>query len=94
VGLLVTLPDAAKLTSVGVESPSDGTIVEIRTSSSADPSLSDTTVLATATLTKGHTDIALPAAQPSRYILVWLTRLGGSAGSYSSTINELTFQRA
>lgn len=93
-GLLVTLPQPTKLSTVTVDSPSDGTVVQVRSSPSATPTLADTQVLNTATLTAGRTDITVPDMQPSRYILVWITQLGGSAPSYTSKINELTFQRA
>jgi putative peptidoglycan lipid II flippase len=94
VGLLVTFPDTAKLSSVGVDSPSDGTVVEIRSSSTANPTLADTRLLNTAQLKAGHTDITLSDVPPSKYVLVWVTRLSGSTGSFTSKINELTFQRA
>jgi len=94
IGLLVSLPDATRLRSVGIDSPSEGTVVEIRTSPSATPALADTVVINTATLTFGHTDIPISSMPPSSYVLVWITRLGGSVGSYSSKINDLTFQRA
>jgi len=93
-GLLVTLPGATKLASVGIDSPSDGTLVEIRSAPSATPALSDTAVINTVTLTFGHTDIPISSMPPSSYVLVWITRLGGSVGSYSSKISDLTFQRA
>ncbi len=93
-GLLVTLPGATKLASVGIDSPSDGTLVEIRSAQSATPALADTVLINTVTLTSGHTDIPISSMPPSSYVLVWITRLGGSVGSYSSKINDLTFQRA
>ncbi len=93
-GLLLTLPDSVALSSVTVDSPSSGTVVEIRSSPSATPDLSDTTVLTTTTLQSGRTTLTLNNMKPTRYLLVWITKLGGSATPYSSKIAELTLQRA
>jgi putative peptidoglycan lipid II flippase len=94
VGLLLTLPEPTALSSVAIDSPSDGTVVEIRSSDTASPSLSDTTVLDTTTLSSGRSTVTLENMSPTRYLLVWITKLGGSSGSYSSKIAELTLQRA
>jgi len=94
VGLLLTLPDSTALSSVAIDSPSDGTVVEIRSSNTASPSLSDTTVLDTTALSSGRTTVTLNNMNPARYLLVWITQLGGTNGSYSSKIAELTLQRA
>jgi len=93
-GLMLTLPDSVALSSVTVDSPSSGTVVEIRSSPSATPDLSDTTVLTTTTLQSGRTTLTLNNMEPTRYLLVWITKLGGYATPYSSKIAELTLQRA
>jgi len=92
VGLLVGLPGSPTLSSIDIDSPSAGTIVEIRSAST--PTLFETTLLTTSTLSLGHTTLAVPPNQPLAYLLVWITHLGGRPGAYSSTISELTFQRA
>jgi len=94
VGLLLALPHSPTLSSVGVDSPSAGTIMEIRSATSATATLGGTTLLTTNTLSLGHTTIALPTNQTLPYVLVWITHLAGRPGAYSSTIGELTFQRA
>jgi len=94
VGLLLALPHSPTLSSIGVDSPSAGTIMEIRSATSATATLGGTTLLTTSTLSLGHTTIALPTNQTLPYVLVWITHLAGRPGAYSSTIGELTFQRA
>ena len=93
-GLMLTLPDSTALSTVTVDSPSAGTVVEIRSSPSANPDLSDTAVLGTATLTEARTTITLDKPKPTRYVLVWITKLGGTSTPYSSKLAELTLQRA
>jgi len=95
VGLLLGLPGSPTLASIGVDSPSAGTIVEIRSATTATPTLSETTLLTTSTLNFGHTTITLPTNPPPLpYLLVWITHLAGGPGAYSSTISEITVQRA
>ncbi|WP_164860693.1 lipid II flippase MurJ [Rhodococcus sp. X156] len=93
-GLLVTLPEAGRLTSVAIDSPSAGTVVEIRSATSATPTLAGTRVLSTATLQAGRTDVALQNAPATQHVLVWITRLGGSGASLSTKISEITFQKS
>ena len=91
----VGLPGSPTLSSIDIDSPSAGTIgtiVEIRSAST--PTLSETTLLTTSTLSLGHTTLAVPPNQPLAYLLFWIPHLGGRPGAYSSTISELTFQRA
>lgn len=94
-GLGVMLSFEAPLTaaSVTVVSPSVGTVVEIRTATSANPRLDDTTVIGTATLTAGSTQIPLLAGPPARYLLVWITRLSGGKDHHQSRINKLGVQQ-
>jgi len=90
VGLLLTLAHTPTLSSIDIDSPSAGTIVEIRSATTATPTLSETTLLTTATLDLAHTTITLPTNQPVPYLLVWITHLAGRPGAYTSTIGELT----
>lgn len=94
VGLLLTVGNSAPLASVGIDSPSAGTVVEIRSAPTPAPTLSETTVLSTATLNAGHTMITLPANPPVQYLMVWITRLATSPGTYTSAISEITLQQA
>jgi len=90
VGLLLTLPHNPILSSIDIDSPSAGTVVEIRSATTATPTLSETTLLTTTILDLGHTTITLPTNQPVPYLLVWITHLAGRPGAYTSTIGELT----
>ena len=90
VGLLLTLAHTPTLSSIDIDSPSAGTIVEIRSATTATPTLSETALLTTATLDLAHTTITLPTNQPVPYLLVWITHLAGRPGAYTSTIGELT----
>jgi putative peptidoglycan lipid II flippase len=90
VGVLLDLADPLTLTQVGIDSPSAGTVVEIRSSPTAEPQLGDTTVLTTATLTAGHTDIPVPVAAPVQHVLVWITTLAVTGGKNQSNIGEIT----
>ena len=90
VGVVLTLATASTLTSVGIDSPSPGTVVEIRSSPSSNPQLGETTVLATATLTAGRTQIPVTVAAPVQYVLVWITTLSTASGKNQSNVGEIT----
>ncbi|MGA9873372.1 MAG: lipid II flippase MurJ [Rhodococcus sp. (in: high G+C Gram-positive bacteria)] len=91
VGLLATLPSSQVLTSAFVNSPSPGTVVEIRSAPSDSPTLSDTTVIGQATLGEGVTDIPLQMAEPTSHVLVWITDLSAAGGRNQSSIADLGF---
>jgi hypothetical protein len=91
VGLVATFAQPEKLAEVDIDSPTAGTVVEIRTANSADPQLESTQLIGDATLVDGHTVIKLNQQQPSQYILVWITKLAGSGQSNESSIGEITY---
>ena len=74
-----------------IDSPSPGTVVEIRTAPSADPELADTKVVAQRRAAGRQDAIELPSAEPSQYLIVWVTQLGGQQ---VRRIGELSFIRA
>jgi hypothetical protein len=92
-GVMLSFSVPVSAASVTVVSPSSGTVLEIRTATSANPRLENTTVVGTATLRAGSTQIPLRAGPPTRYLLVWITKLSGGDGHHQSTINELTVQQ-
>jgi hypothetical protein len=96
IGLMATFSQPVKLAQVAINSPSPGTVVEIHTSDSADPSdLSDTQMVGTGTLVDGQTVINLNQSQPSQYILVWITQLAPTdSGSFQTSIGEITYTQA
>lgn len=94
VGVLATLGSPSKLTKVIIESPSPGTVVEIRTSPTAAPTLDQTQLIGSATLAAPITEIAVNADQPARYVLIWITTLGSNGGQQQTSIAELRFEAA
>lgn len=91
VGLMASFAESVKFASVVIDSPSPNTVVQIRTSPSADPKLDDTKVIGEATLQGGKTEIKLANAEPSQYIIVWITKLGDGN---KTAIGDLQFIRA
>jgi hypothetical protein len=94
IGLVATFGQPLKLSEVAIDSPSAGTVVEIRTADSAHPDSIDTTqLIGTATLINGHTVIQLNPGQPTQYILVWITQLAPATNGhgFQSSIGEITY---
>ncbi|WP_086818719.1 protein kinase family protein [Allokutzneria sp. NRRL B-24872] len=94
VGVMVTFDEAVKLAKVVVDSPSDGTTVEVRSATSDDARLEDTKVIGSGTLASGDTEIQLNPEGSTKYVLLWITGLAGSEGRNVSELSELTFLRA
>jgi len=94
VGLMASFASVEQLSRVTVESPSAGTVVEIRSAPSATADLGETTLLTRETLEAGTTTISLADSQPVQHLLVWITKLGGGGESYVSQIDEIVFSRA
>lgn len=90
-GLLITLDEAAKVTSGTITSPSAGSTVQIRIADSASPgSLDATTEVWDGTLSNGATEFTATDAPSSRYVLVWITGLVQvSQGQWSTTIGQV-----
>ncbi|GAB2910050.1 hypothetical protein GCM10027047_05310 [Rhodococcus aerolatus] len=93
-GVQVTLAQPARPTLVSIDSPSAGTVVEIRTAPSLNPPLSSTQVLATATLQAGRTDIPVTTADPTSNVIVWITTLAKRGSGNESSIGEITVTAA
>ena len=94
IGLMATFAQPVKLGEVDIDSPSAGTVVQIRTASSATPDIDSTQVIGNATLVNGHTEIKLAAGQPGQYVLVWITTLAGGGANNESAIGEITYLQA
>ncbi|WP_027941612.1 protein kinase family protein [Amycolatopsis taiwanensis] len=91
VGLIATFNDPVNLAKVTIAGGSADTVVELRTADSANPDLSATHVVGTATLNGPSTDITLQQPQRTQYVIVWITQLAKNGGKYQSQIGELTF---
>ena len=90
------LPEPARIGSVTVNLNSTGTSVQIRSATSASPgSLDDTTALTSPTaLTPGSNTIQVDEAEPTSYVLVWVSTLGQVSGQSRSDIAEITLNAA
>jgi hypothetical protein len=91
---MVSFASAVQLTAVTVESPSPGTVIQVRSAQAADAALDDTTVIGQGTLGEGGTQISLAGSQPVTHVLLWITKLGGGGGENITQINEVQFLRA
>ncbi len=96
VGLMASFDRPVKVMTVGIESPTPGTHVEIRTAPGPNTPIDQTRVIASADLTGQHTEIAVdpPVEQASDHVLVWITRLAPAGSRFQSKITELTFSVA
>ncbi|MCB0922945.1 MAG: murein biosynthesis integral membrane protein MurJ [Mycobacterium sp.] len=96
VGLMLQLPQPTEVGSVTVSVSSTGTQIQIRSATSADPaSLSDTTLLTGPTALKpGSNTISVPAAEPTSYLLVWISTMGQTDGENRTDVSEITVNAA
>ncbi|WP_188543914.1 lipid II flippase MurJ [Rhodococcoides trifolii] len=89
VGLLTTLDSPSTISSVYINSPSPGTVVEIRSASDSSPTLDQTQVIGSGTLTNGLTEIAVRPDGPVDHLLFWITDLSTADGNNRSTIADV-----
>ncbi|MQY22968.1 putative peptidoglycan biosynthesis protein MviN [Nocardia sp. RB20] len=94
VGILTTLGSPSKLTKVIINSPSAGTVVEIRTSPTASPTLDQTQLIGQVTLGNGVTNIPVHSDQPVGYVLIWITSLAHTGNQYQSQIADIRYEAA
>jgi hypothetical protein len=91
IGLIAAFAEPVKFATITIESPSAGTVVQIRSAPTDKPKLDDTKVIGEGTLSAGKTEISLANAEPTQYVIVWITKLGD--GNISE-LSELGFIRA
>jgi hypothetical protein len=94
VGIMVSFASAVQLSELSIESPSRGTVVEIRSAPSASASLAETQKIAEITLGSGRTPVSLAGSQPVSHVMLWITKLGGTGEEHVSEISEIEFRRA
>ncbi|HPY23610.1 MAG TPA: murein biosynthesis integral membrane protein MurJ [Mycobacterium sp.] len=96
VGLMLQLPQPTEVGAVTVSVSSTGTQVQIRSADSASPSsLADTTLLTgPTTLKQGSNTISVPAAEPTSYLLVWISTMGQTGGKNRTEVSEITVSAA
>jgi serine/threonine protein kinase len=92
-GVMLSFEAPTSVASVTLVTPSPGTVLEIRTATSPNATLNQTTLVGTATLRAGSNQIPLRAGSPTRYLLVWITRLGGEVEHHQSKLSDLTIQQ-
>ncbi len=94
VGLMASFVSTEQLADLTIDSPSPGTVVEVRSAPTADAALADTVPITTVTLQQGRTTVPLASSQPTQHLLLWITKLGGGGSTYASEIGEVTMDRA
>lgn len=92
-GVMLSFEIPVSAASVTVDTPSPGTVVEIRSATSANAPLNQTTLVGTATLSAGRNQIPLRAGSPTKYLLVWITTLGGETEHHQSKLSDLSVQQ-
>lgn len=95
IGLMFTLDDAQEVRRVVLHSVDDDVRFEVRSAPTATPtSLDETTRLGTGTVRDGEATVTIDEPEESRYLLVWITRLGTSgAQAYDAEITEVELTR-
>jgi hypothetical protein len=93
-GVMLSFEEPISAAALTVVSPSAGTVLEVRTATSPNPRLEQTTLIGSATLRSGSNQIPLRAGPPTRYLLVWITGLSGEQGHHQSKLSDLQIQRA
>jgi hypothetical protein len=94
VGVMVSFASAVQLSELAVESPSAGTVIEVRSAPAPDSSFRDTSPITEVTLRDGTTPVSLAGSQPVTHVLLWITKLGGGGDANVSQIDEVQFHRA
>lgn len=94
VGVMVTLDEPVAVAAVTVESPSPGTVLEVRAAPDPDAELEETQLIGAAALADGRTDIPLAPAPPTKYLLLWIIVLGADGEENVSGLAELSVLRA
>jgi hypothetical protein len=92
-GVLYDLGSEQKIASVTVTSAQPGAAVEIRTGGAPNGSL-DSFVTAASGTVQGATDLHFTKVVSSRYVLVWVTRLVPSNGTFSADLAEVAVHAA
>jgi hypothetical protein len=94
IGIMVSFASAVQLSELSIDSPSRGTVVEIRSAPSATAPLQETTKITEVTLDGGRTPVSLDGSQPVSHVLLWITKLSGGGAEHVSEISEVEFRRA
>jgi hypothetical protein len=88
---MASFAESVRFAAVKIDSPSPNTVIQIRTAPSGNPTLEETKVIGEATLQGGSTEIQLSSAEPTQYVLIWVTKLGDGN---KTALGEVQFIRA
>lgn len=91
VGIMASFAEPIPFAEVIIDSPSDGTVIEIRTAPTERAKLDETKVIGRATVQAGQTKLQLDSAEPTQHVLIWITTL---ADGNVSELTEIRFLRA
>ncbi|MBV9312328.1 MAG: protein kinase family protein [Pseudonocardia sp.] len=94
VGLLVSFASPVQLSNLTISSPSEGSRIEIRSTTSPDNTLAQTVLITTVTVRNNETQVSLAGSQPVQHVLLWITKLGGGGDQNVTEISHLQFERA
>ncbi|MDN5919592.1 MAG: protein kinase family protein [Pseudonocardia sp.] len=94
VGVMASFVSAEQLSQLKIDSPSAGTVIEVRSAPTANAEFADTVPVTTVTLQQGETVVGLADSQPTQHLLLWITKLAGGGTSNVSQLDEVSFDRA
>jgi hypothetical protein len=92
-GIMMRFDQPMAASSVTIDSPSPGTVLEVRGAPGPDAPLYKTTILGVATLGNGSTVIQLQPGPPTKYLLLWITELSGGGDHNRSELSEVGVQQ-
>ena len=93
VGLMLELEKETTPTQVTVQSATPGTGIEVRSATSPTATFDQTKVVGTGTVTAGSATIPLTGAPPSKYLLIFVSKLSPTPDNqFQSKINEIQVQ--
>jgi hypothetical protein len=94
VGVTVSFATAVQLSELTIQSPSAGTVIQVRSAPTPDAPFNETVPITQVTLGDGSTPVSLAGSQPVTHVLLWITKLSGGGDNYVSEIDEVRFLRA
>jgi hypothetical protein len=94
VGVMVSFATAVQLSELTIQSPSAGTVIQVRSAPTPDAPFNETVPITEVTLGDGSTPVSLAGSQPVTHVLLWITQLSGGGDNHVSEIDEVRFLRA
>jgi hypothetical protein len=94
VGIMVSFAAPVQLSSLTIGSPSNGTVIEIRSAPGPTAQLTQTVQIGTVDINQPTTSVSLTGSQPVQNVLLWITKLGGGGSDNVTQLNNVQFERA